>query len=822
MNQLNDHFKKGKTANKKIRVVGIVGIVGIGGAGKTTLARAYAKAQPNAVVWEINAETHTSLVDSFMSLASALAQTKELKDEFTFIKAIQNAEEKEKQLIVFVKGQLKNKQQWLLVYDNVEAFSQVKEFFPHDVTTWGEGDVIITTRDSNIINSTHVGESNVIQIDQLSPDEALRLFCKILYQKEPKDLVPEEEEKVREFLTKIPPFPLDVSVAAHYIKNASLTLDQYSERVAHNSQAFDKRQQVFVKEISDYTQTRYGLITLSIAKLIELNPEYKDLLFLISLLDSQDIPLNLLAFYKDPALVDQFLRDLKKYSLITSKTSSGDKKDDGSFSLHRSTQLLGQAFLLNSLSQDNKNILISRYVEIFDQFYIKNERNNYRVLLGLIPHLNIFMKSMELCTINKADKNKYKQNIIYIVGMLHTHSARNIFLGQEYLKESYQLQESTHLFSNEKLAVILKNLAETNVELDNIDEAIAYAQKSLELCNMASNLHVLAAKNLRIVGFAYSHKNEFEKARQAFRGALEITKKIEDKEARKETAANINVYIARLYSSIYINGERAKEGAFYAERALKSLNGDHLYYKQNKNPEKNISCNIARHKVNLGIIYSRIGEYKKAYDSYFKDANFIIDNALDNCSHNLSKVCIAAGEGEIYLRLGRLEAARNKLADSTVLFSKILGNSHSSALEPRTFLIETRIRLGELAEAYDECLSSFKIKQTSHTNYQNLIIATGHYHAAVIKQKQDDLKKSYEHFKDFFDRIKPICKAILTDQKYNTLEESKAFDAPAFQEATSKDSIKRCFQQSTLIFSTIYGEEHPFVRDYVMVNNNFG
>ena len=78
-----------------------------------------------------------------------------------------------------------------------------------------------------------------------------------------------------------------------------------------NSQNFDKGQKAFLKEVTDYSQTRYGLITLSITRLIETNPEYKDLLFLICLLDSQNIPLSLLASYKDSVLVDQFMRDLK-------------------------------------------------------------------------------------------------------------------------------------------------------------------------------------------------------------------------------------------------------------------------------------------------------------------------------------------------------------------------------------------------------------------------------------------------------------------------------------------------------------------------------
>src|SRR5690606_268374 len=65
-----------------------VALVGIGGAGKTALARQYARAQPSGLVWEINAETRESLLNSFEEFANALCKTSEERGRLKEIQAL--------------------------------------------------------------------------------------------------------------------------------------------------------------------------------------------------------------------------------------------------------------------------------------------------------------------------------------------------------------------------------------------------------------------------------------------------------------------------------------------------------------------------------------------------------------------------------------------------------------------------------------------------------------------------------------------------------------------------------------------------------------
>ena len=84
------------------------------------------------------------------------------------------------------------------------------------------------------------------------------------------------------------------------------------------------------------------------------NSEFSDLYLLLGLLDSQDIPQELLSLYKNEYIAGSFLRQLKQNSLITNiqyKNTKSDEIDNLSlFSIHRSTQENILVNAVNSLS----------------------------------------------------------------------------------------------------------------------------------------------------------------------------------------------------------------------------------------------------------------------------------------------------------------------------------------------------------------------------------------------------------------------------------------------------------------------------------------
>ncbi|MBW8309380.1 MAG: hypothetical protein K0M45_07095 [Candidatus Paracaedibacteraceae bacterium] len=329
-----------------------VALVGIGGSGKTTLARQYALSQTLRIVWEINAETKESVIHSFEKLAYALSQTEEERKILREIHQIQNFQEKEEKIILFVKNKLKNHSPWLLIFDNVECFSDLKQAFPSHSLSWGKGYVIVTTRDSNIQNNTHI--THAISIGELKSTEKLTLFEKIMTAGNPSHFTTDQQGQAEDLLTHIPSFPLDISIATNYLKATHQPFESYINKLSNYNKDFLEAEENTLRDSLDSPNTRYSIISASLKKIIDKHPDFSELLLFVSLLDSQDIPRSVLNKYKNEAIVDNLIYHLKKYSLII--TSPGQKEEN--LSIHRSTQRLSLAYFTKMLNlEKNKDYL---------------------------------------------------------------------------------------------------------------------------------------------------------------------------------------------------------------------------------------------------------------------------------------------------------------------------------------------------------------------------------------------------------------------------------------------------------------------------------
>lgn len=335
-------------------------LVGQGGAGKTTLAKHYIRTNDAKIKWEINSETEESAIKSLLELAIELSKGNQgKKDDLKYIQAIEDPEIKKKRIVSFVFSQLKETKDWILLFDNVDDFKMVYGFILPNKDLCNEGMIVITTRNANCGNLSLIPDNSVLNIGYLEKNEINKLFCDILYGEQRK-LSKDKIEEIDKFLENIPPMPLDISNASYYIKNTNSSFKKYLEILNFPNEETDKLHSKFLNEGMEYNKTRYKMTLAVFDKLIEINPNFKELILFICLLDSQNIPRKYLDQCKDSATVHDFLHNLKRFFSIS--------LDDGKFSIHKSIQEIGLAHLNVLLTNDEKEAFFKKIIDIITPY----------------------------------------------------------------------------------------------------------------------------------------------------------------------------------------------------------------------------------------------------------------------------------------------------------------------------------------------------------------------------------------------------------------------------------------------------------------------
>lgn len=677
--QIVKQIDKKLTGNKNIKSIALVGI---GGAGKSTLARQYANQQRADVVWEMNAETRESLISSFENLAYLLAKTEEEKKELKVLEEIKDLERKADRIISFTKEKLRALSSWFLVYDNVEKFADIQKYFPTDSKLWGKGKIIVTTRNNNISNNSYI--HHTLTVGELTDDERLHLFLSIRNYDNPHPLS-KKDKKNQKFLLNIPPFPLDISSAAYYLNTTNISYEKYIENLRNFGGDFSDLQEKLENDISGYTGSRYKIIVSAIKKIIEENKDFENILLLISLVDSQNIPRDLLDCFKNNALSEQFIYNLNKYCLITSRTYPYE-----TISLHRSIQKIFLYYIYSQLCIKNDKEKIKHIVKIFEDYVINtSEGDNYDKIKNLVNHCNSFLNKeilpsdikkniygnlgiimyrlgyytkaknlleKNLISLRKGDKNAYLHIalIMQYLGNVYGYLG-NINKAEDFLEKSFVIYKNNLPKNDYRIAYVLLDMGLVNYRLGQYKKAKNLFEESLNIHKKQfSEDHFRIAWVSTHLGMIYGAIGYYEKAEDLFNKSLKIYKKhFEDNHIK---TAWVLLHIGRLYNERG-DYEKAKDLIEYALSV----------YKDNFS-ENDVS--VTRIIANLGSVYANLGKYEKAKTFLKKslilqEENFGKDNVLTaETSRELGKVYFLEGQVEI------AEALINK---SLIVFQK---NNH--------------------------------------------------------------------------------------------------------------------------------------------------
>jgi tetratricopeptide (TPR) repeat protein len=318
---------------------------GMSGVGKTQAVVEYAyryQHQYQYCFW-LSSDTHETLLTDVVTLADQLnLPEKRAQDYQTILRG--------------VKRWLQNHQNWLLIFDNADNLAIIRDFLPQQA----RGHIVLTTRAYAL-----GGLAQRVEVEHMGPEEGalflLRRAGLLTSEGALSDASPSDVTAAKAFCELVGGLPLALDQAGAYIEEVSCSVQEYLA-------LFRVRQAELLKRrggtASDHPESLATTLALSLQKVQQANPAAADLLRLLSFLQPDELPEEVLTpgaaelgpllqpVVADPLRYHEALKELFRFSLVHRDPATK------TLSLHRLTQ----AVVKDTLSESEQREWARRVV----------------------------------------------------------------------------------------------------------------------------------------------------------------------------------------------------------------------------------------------------------------------------------------------------------------------------------------------------------------------------------------------------------------------------------------------------------------------------
>ena len=529
-------------------LVSAVYVKGAPGCGKTQLARQFGKEymkvsagcggqSPRRIVATLDARTPESLLESYKELHEKLELSKESEERGSLNERIKTYSNE-------IKNHLcKSSTVWLLIIDNLTVNDPLTEFWPtpEENSPWGEGLVLVTTQDSELVPRSHA-YAKVVGLDEgMEQSDAKKLLSAISGMETDEDAV--EVARLLGF------YPLSLACAAVYVKqmredrsfskfswkNYLANLKKYFAYLDHSD---------FTRHNPCYPQSMLPAAEFAAQRMAENNEVLRAAFVFLSYCALQPLPLDTVAEYvlcETAASGDQTIRVPDDVKVKIARCSLLIYPETGERGIEVVTlhQVMRLAFaqIRRKPDEQTKEMEETAEVEkrqlngvlkILNKAYkirkadVSKEAIATRIIL--CPHLREFVEKAEKSPF--VEVNLLVQALVYLAdGLVHVAGATdNNRVG--LLERAYKINKQLST-TDISACELLCDLGYTYREAGQLDRVIPVLEEANHLCTAHTEPEWMKMRSrlLNILGFTYRESFQLDLAKEYMKMCAEVTRK---------------------------------------------------------------------------------------------------------------------------------------------------------------------------------------------------------------------------------------------------------------------------------------------------------